>query len=190
MGPHHVVFLMFPALVAMYVPFCATQIRVTTVPVDRPRASLWEEPVDLADRDLFYGPWGREHAPDPDDRYTLVQLKHSGVNPGMTVRDSEGRDWSVKQSFGDGPDEGPVEVVLSRVLSAVGYHQPPVYYLRTFTLVDNWGAHVEPGGRFRLKLKALKDRGEWSWQQNPFVDSKPYRGLIVILMLFNSSDLK
>jgi hypothetical protein len=36
----------------------------------------------------------------------------------------------------------------------------------------------------------LKDRGEWSWQQNPFVGTTPYRGLLAILMMFNSSDLK
>jgi hypothetical protein len=41
-----------------------------------------------------------------------------------------------------------------------------------------------------LKDKVLKDRGEWSWQQNPFVGSKPYHGLLVILMMFNSTDLK
>jgi hypothetical protein len=76
------------------------------------------------------------------------------------------------------------------VLSALGYHQPPVYYVPSFTLEDDWGTHLEPGGRFRLKDKALKDRGEWSWQQNPFVGTKPYQGLLVILMMFNSSDLK
>jgi hypothetical protein len=190
MGRGLFVFPVFPAVIAMYLPFCATEIRLTTVRLDGPRASLWEEPVNLGDRDLFYGPWGREHGPDPNDRYTLVQVKHSGINPGMTVRDSKGREWSLKQAFSEGPDEGPVEVVLSRILSAVGYHQPPVYYLRTFTLEDDWGSHVEPGGRFRLKIKALQDRGEWSWQQNPFVGSRPYQGLLVILMLFNSSDLK
>jgi hypothetical protein len=87
--------------------------RLTMPPPDAPPASLWQEPTDLEDRDLYYGPWGREHAPDANDRYTLVQLKHRGVNPGLTVRDSEDREWSVKQPFGEGPDEGPVEAVLS-----------------------------------------------------------------------------
>jgi hypothetical protein len=79
---------------------------------------------------------------------------------------------------------------VSRVLSAVGYHQPPIYYLPSFMLVDDSGSHVEPGGRFRLSHRDLKDRGEWSWQQNPFVGTTPYQGLLVILMMFNSSDLK
>ena len=92
-------------------------------------ASLWERPADLASRDLLYGPWGREHAPDPQAAYTLVERKHSGVNPGMTVLDPQGREWSVKQAYPSGLDsEGPVEVTLSRLLSAIGYHQPPVYF--------------------------------------------------------------
>lgn len=175
---------------AIYLPFCAAAIRPTVLPPDAPPASLWVKPIDLERRDLFNGPWGANRAPDPAARYRLVQHKHSGVNPGLTVRDSLGREWSVKQAGAEIPDEGPVEVVISRVLSAVGYHQPPVYYLPTFTLEDDWGTHSEPGGRFRLKDKALKDRGEWSWQQNPFVGTRPYHGLLVILMMFNSSDLK
>src|SRR5262249_32546690 len=31
---------------------------------------------------------------------------------------------------------------------------------------------------------------EWSWQKNPFVGMRPYQGLLVILLMFNSSDLK
>jgi hypothetical protein len=83
-----------------------------------------------------------------------------------------------------------VEVVLSRVLSAVGYHQPPVYYVDRFVLEDPWGLRDEAGGRFRLKTPALKDRGGWAWQQNAAVGTPEYQGLLVILLLFDSSDLK
>jgi hypothetical protein len=181
---------LLPLLMATSASFCAAAIRPTVPPRDAAPASLWVEPVDLEHRDLFNGPWGAERAPDPAAPYRLVHYKHSGINPGMTVRDPLGREWSVKQAGADIPDEGPVEVVLSRVLSAVGYHQPPVYYLPALTLEDEWSTHGEPGGRFRLKDKSLKDRGEWSWQQNPFVETTPYRGLLVILMMFNSSDLR
>ena len=125
-----------------------------------PARCLWVQPSDLATRDLYYGPWGRERVPDPKATYTFVELKHTGVNPGMTVRDPQGREWSVKQAYPGGMDfEGPAEVALSRLLSAVGYRQPPVYYLPTFTLKDDWGTHTEPGGRFRLDEKTLKSAG-------------------------------
>jgi hypothetical protein len=156
-----------------------------------PSASLWTAPDDLASRDLFYGPWGKEHAPDPNGIYTLVERKHTGVNLGMTVKDAAGREWSVKQPFPGGLDpEGPVEVVVSRLLSAVGYRQPPIYHLAAFNLKDDFGTRVEVGGRFRLKNPALKETGVWKWEDNPFVGTKPYQGLIVLLTMFNSTDLK
>ena len=109
----------------------------------------------------------------------------------MTVTDPQGREWHVKQApHNHQGAEGPVEVVLSRVLSAVGYHQPPVYFVPSFAMTDASGAHVEPGGRFRLKVTSLKKLGDWSWQQNPFVGTRPYQGLLVILTMLDSSDLK
>ena len=48
-------------------------------------------------------------------------------------------------------------------------------------MTDASGTHQEPGGRFRLKKEPLIGRGHWSWQQNPFVGTKPYQGLLVIL---------
>jgi hypothetical protein len=182
--------------VAVVVMVGVTACRGAKRPAERPTAAvpgatLWESPTDLRSRDLVYGPWGRERAPDPRATYTLEELKHSGVNPGMTVTDPQGREWSVKQAYPGGLDnEGPVEVAVSRLLSAVGYHQPPVYYLPTFTLKDDWGTHVERGGRFRLKEQSLKEEGAWKWEENPFVGTRPYQGLLVLLMMFNSTDLK
>ena len=109
----------------------------------------------------------------------------------MTVVDPQGREWSVKQSYPGGFDaEGPVEVASSRLLSAVGYHQPPVYYLPAFILADDFGTRVEVGGRFRLKEPSLKETGDWAWEDNPFVGTRPYQGLLAMLMMFNSTDLK
>jgi hypothetical protein len=36
----------------------------------------------------------------------------------------------------------------------------------------------------------LKEMSDWSWQENPFVGTRPYRGLLVLMMMLNSSDLK
>ena len=164
------------------------QAQATPKPVG---ASMWQAPDNLASRDLYYGPWGVENAPDPKGVYKLIERKHKGVNLGLTVEDEKGREWSVKQPFPGGLDsEAPVEVTLSRILSAVGYHQPPVYFLPAFTVKDDFGTHVEVGGRFRLKDKSLKETGYWRWEDSPFVGTKPYQGLIVMLMMFNSTDLK
>ena len=110
----------------------------------------------------------------------------------MTVKDSKGREWSVKQPYpGDLDSEAPVEVVVSRLLSAVGYHQPPVYYLPAFTLKDDFGRKVEVGGRFRLKdRRAEGSRRRGTGRTTRSSARKEYQGLIVLLMMFNSTDLK
>ena len=179
-----------PAIVATATLCCAAAVRPVQTPSPTPMSAWWQPPDNVHDRDLFNGPWDKAHAPDSRAEYTFVRPKTGGFNPGVIVRDPRGREWHVKQSSGHSGDEGPSEVALSRVLSALGYHQPPVYYLRSFRIRDASGVRTERGGRFRLELPTLTDRGEWSWQQNPFVGQRPYQGLLVILLMFNSSDLK
>ena len=188
----HALIVLLAAAVAMPVTSCARGkppvLKPTSAP---PGATLWEAPARQRAQDLFYGPWGRERAPDPQAIYTFVENKHSGVNPGMTVLDPQGRKWSVKQAFPGGlDDEGPVEVVVSRLLSASGYHQPPVYYLPTITLRDDWGTRTSAGGRLRLDDDTLKDVGSWRWEENPFIGTRPYQGLLVLMMMFNNTDMK
>jgi hypothetical protein len=65
-----------------------------------------------------------------------------------------------------------------------------VYFLPTFALEDDWGTHTEPGGRFRLDADVLKDKGAWSFQDNPFIGTKPFQGLLVLMMMFANTDLK
>ena len=185
------VYAIAPLVVALSAPVIVPAAQPTMMPWDAPLAELWQQPRDLADRDLFYGPWGAERAPDPHAIYTFVERKQHGTNPGITVRDPQGREWHVKQPpHTEQGAEGPIEVVLSRVLSAVGYHQPPVYFLPSLSVKDAGGTHVEPGGRFRLTEKSIKAVDSWSWQQNPFVGMRPYQGLLVILGMFSSSDIK
>jgi hypothetical protein len=168
-------------------PFCSAQLRPTVPPAaaQHRMAELWHAPQAIESADLFYGPWGRERAPKSDALYTTVKLKTHGISPGLTVRDPENSEWSVKQG-----DEAPVEVTLSRVLSAIGYHQPPAYFLPSFSLDHEHWIERAPGGRFRPKVHGLKEDGSWSWQQNPCVGTKPYQGLLVTMMIFDGSDLK
>ena len=182
-----------PAVVATVTLTACVRVKEPAVRPTRATsgASLWKDPGNVQARDLFYGQWGADHAPIPEATYTFVERKHTGVNPGMTVRDPQGHEWSVKQIPAGGLDqEAKVEVTLSRLMSAIGYYQPPVYFLPKFRLKDDWGSHTEVGGRFRLKDKSLKEVGEWAWPENPFIGTKPYKGLLVLMMMFNSTDLK
>jgi len=178
-------------LIAVSQPLVPAQRPAGSPSAPVPIGELWQEPADLATRDLYFGPWGAEHAPDPDVHYTFVLRKEQGTNPGLTVRDPRGREWHVKQPpHNDQGAEGPIEVTFSRVLSAIGYHQPPVYFVPWLNVNEGRGDGREPGGRFRLTEKSIRHLGDWSFEQNPFVGSRPLQGLLVILLMFNSSDLK
>jgi len=65
---------------------------------------LWEAPDEVA-RATSRGDRGARST-HPGPTFTFDHMKTKGVSPGMTVRDPEGREWSVKQE----PDEGKVEV--------------------------------------------------------------------------------
>jgi len=175
-------------LSALFVVCAASSPADTSTAVARttsPIAELWSEPTDLERQDLAVGRWGAGRAPDPRDRFTFLRHKTHGSSPGMTVHDTRGRVWHVKQGR-----EAQPEVFMSHVLAAIGYHQPPVYFLPSFTVIDSSGAHDAPAGRFRLADPTIIPRGEWKWEDNPFVGSRPYQGLLVVLVLLNSADLK
>ena len=94
-------------------------------------SQLWVTPGDLESRDLFYGSGGRDLAPDPTDTYALIEVDNSGYSPGYAVRDREGTRWSVKLGI-----EAQPELVATRVLWAIGYHQPANYMLTDWRFVD------------------------------------------------------
>ena len=147
-------------------------------------AELWQEPLDLQQRDLFGGPGGATLAPAADAPFQFVAFKTTGTNPGYDVRDASGRLWSVKLGV-----EAQSEVTSSRILWAMGFHQPATYYLPRFTLTGNDNG-VKTNARFRTEVPPWQARGEWSWYENPFVDTQPFRGLVVAQLVLNSWDLK
>jgi hypothetical protein len=155
-------------------------------PTPEQMAQFWVEPTDLARRDLYWGPWGEEHAPKADGRWDFVKRDSKGFSKGYDVKDERGMVWSVKIG-----EEAQSETVSSRLMSALGYHQPPVYYVKSWTLTGggNWAGPQEPA-RFRPELPGLKDVAEWSWHSNPFVGTQPWRGALVMMVLLANSDLK
>ena len=147
-------------------------------------SGMWALPDDMTARDLFHGAGGADLAPKPESTYTWIATDETGYSPGFDVRDASGRTWSAKL----GP-EAQTEVVASRILWAVGYHQPATYY------VPEWQLSGGPGGRqaaarFRTDFDGETVAGDWSWSENPFVETQPYRGLIVANVLLNSWDWK
>jgi hypothetical protein len=137
--------------------------------------------------DLFWGVGGRTQAPSPEAIYTLKAKDTAGFSISYDVIDPNGLEWSAKI----GP-EAQTEVVVSRILSGLGYRQPPIYYLPSWRVRAGDGEVMrESEARFRPKLPHLRRLDEiWSWAENPFSGSRELKGLLVILLMLNSTDLK
>jgi hypothetical protein len=146
-------------------------------------SELWNDPVDLESRDLFAGP-AESSPPDVTRSFEFVEADNGGFSPGYELRDAAGVTWSVKL----GP-EAQTEVAVSRILWAIGFHQLPMYYVTTWSMTGGPDGHPGPG-RFRPDLPGWKVVGEWSWQENPFVHTRPFKGLIVANLMLNNWDWK
>jgi hypothetical protein len=152
----------------------------TSVDVSR----LWLEPGNIADRDLFHGPGGLALLPDATMPFTFIQADESGYSPGFDVRGPDGMEWSVKT----GP-EAQSEVATSRILWALGYHQPPTYYVTSWQMTGQQQG-PQAAARFRPKLADRKVVGEWDWYENEFLHTQPFKGLVVANVLLNNWDWK
>jgi hypothetical protein len=155
-------------------------------PADRAKpniAELWEDPGDVTSRDLLYGRGGKALVPSPTTPFEFKAVDTVGYSTGYDVVDPQGRKWDVKIG-----DEGQPEVVSSRVLWAVGYRQPIVYFVPEWTLKN--GPVAKPlAGRFRYNPDH-KSLGDWSWTDNPFFGTREFKGLVVTNLLLNNWDIK
>jgi hypothetical protein len=175
-------------LVVALVSACAPPVRSTLPgpPSADQLAELWVEPD--GPRSLFFGVGGEGLTPDPAARYRVLEIKKGGFSAGYTVQDPEGRQWSAKFDR-----EAHTEVVVSRLLWALGYHQPPIYLLSSWTAEGGNRSNPQTPARFREEKPAfhgLTEAGNWSYHQNPFVGSTPLMGLLVFHVMLGNSDLK
>jgi hypothetical protein len=144
---------------------------------------LWQDPGDITARDLRWGRGGQDLAPLNGGDYKFLAVDATGYSPGYDVVDPSGKKWDVKLG-----DEAQPEVVVSRVLWAVGYHQPVMYFVPEWKMKG--GPETRPrSGRFRLGSDH-RNLGDWSWTDNPFRGTRELRGLVVVNLILNNWDLK
>ena len=144
-------------------------------------AELWVEPADIASRDLFNGPGGAALAPSTATPFQFVSKDTKGYSWGWDLKDAKGMEWSAKY----GP-EAHSEVVASRLVWAIGFHQPANYFVEKWELSGGGEPGVKQAARFRPKLPSQRRAGAWSWHENPFVGTQPYRGLLVMMRLLHT----
>src|SRR5262245_27824703 len=183
-----------PIAAALMLTSCAPALRQPTASNARPPIQqLWQEPENFAARDLFYGPGRAAEAPNSRGRWEYVDIDLTGASRGYDLKDERGREWSVKMGV-----EAPSEIVASRLLWAIGYHQPATYYVPAgwpvACKIPDYVVNADgPQGpaRFRPKLpEEIDPREEWSWYDNPFIGTRAFKGLVVANLLVNSWDFK
>ena len=189
----------FVAIVAL---LCVTLVSPSPSAAKRPLSEtdatnrlgvLWAEPADIASRNLFYGPGGEDH--EPHSTFTFLKEDLNGTNPKFDVRDENGTKWRVKLGA-----EARPETVASRLLWAVGYFANEDYYLPELRVEEmprlkRGKKLIDPDGTMhnvRLKRfnKDEKKMGIWRWRDNPFVGTREFNGLRVMMAIFNNWDLK
>jgi hypothetical protein len=157
------------------------------------RCILWDNPADIASRNLLYGPGGPEH--EPRGTFTFVNEDLDGTNPKIVVRDAQGVRWKVKM----GQETRP-ETVASRFVWAAGYYANEDY-LEPRIFVYQMPEHLKRGQKFvehgwlhnvRLKryLDGEKKAGEWPWSESSFANTREFNGLRVLMALITNWDLK
>jgi hypothetical protein len=160
-------------------------VRPTTTPAGPADLSqLWIEPADIARRDLINGPGGAARAPDAARPFTFVKEDSGGYSGGYDVTDASGLAWSVKL----GP-EAQSEVAASRLLWAIGFHQPAIYYVPAWTM-SGQQAGPQMAARFRAEPASEQVVADWSWYENEFVGTQPFKALVIANIMLNNWDWK
>jgi hypothetical protein len=161
----------------------------------RLRAVIWHPTVDVNQLNLFYGAGGKEDAPSPNSKYKFKKEDMNGTSPKFDVEDDQGIKWRVKLG-----QEPRAETAATRLLFAAGYFVDEDYYVdelhveglpplkrgQSFVTPDG----VVHGARLERKMKEIKKLGTWDWFKNPFVGTKEFNGLRIMMALVNNWDLK
>ena len=147
------------------------------MPIGKP--VMWEA-VNIAERDLFAGPGGEEMRPDLS-QITFLKEEKNGHNKKYRIKDGKGKIWVAKLGR-----EAQPETAAVRLMWGLGYKTEINYLVPTLTI---------PGkGTFKnVRLEARPDNidrlDEWQWKDNPFIGTKEFQGLKMMMVFFNNWDI-
>ena len=140
---------------------------------------LWEK-VNISERDTYWGPGGQAMFPNLES-LTYVGRQVGGNNLKFRLREKSGREWVVKAA-----DESQPEVAAVRLLWAIGYPTEVDYIVPRISINRAGYKNV----RFEARPEGIDRAGRWSWNSNPFKDSREFAGLRIMMAMLNNWDLK
>lgn len=141
---------------------------------------LWE-PVNISERDLYWGPGGQQMQPVME-KAQYIGRQSGGNNLKHRLKDGAGREWVVKIA-----DESQPEIVAVRMLWGIGYKTEIDYLIPKLeiTKVGNYR-----NARFEARPENIKRLERWSWNDNPFIGTNEFEGLKIMMAMINNWDLK
>ncbi len=142
---------------------------------------LWREHSNMAALDLRAGPGGARGGPNLR-RVRFLEEEKGGYSTKYRVRDGAGREWVVKVG-----KEAQSETAATRLLWAAGYMTEATYLAPR---VNIRGKGTFQNARFEARPAGLEREGEWSWDENPFVGTREFQGLKVMMVFLNNWDIK
>jgi hypothetical protein len=142
-------------------------------------AVMWEK-VKIADRDLYDGPGGKRMRPDLS-KIELIEEEKKGHNKKYRIKDGSGQVWVAKLGR-----EARPETAAVRLLWALGYKTEINYLVPTLTIP---GKGTFKNVRLEARPENVKRGDEWKWKSNPFVGTKEFQGLKMLMVFMTNWDV-
>jgi hypothetical protein len=154
--------------------------------------ALWRDCGDISALDLLGGPGSEDRQPGTD--FAFIRETEGGTSPKFEVEDENGARWKVKLGR-----EAKSETAATRLVWAAGYLVDQDYYrpqinVKGMKQLSRGREYVSGNGVVREARLERQDGGtkleNWSWYDNPFVGTREFNGLRVMMALINNWDLK
>jgi len=152
---------------------------------------LWRE-RDPASLNVVEGAVGKRA---PKGKFTFLKEDRSGTSAKFDVKDADGTEWRVKMG-----EEARAEVAATRLVWAAGYLTDEDYFAAEIQVegmphLERGNDQVLPGGilrgvRLERRIPGQKKKAEWDWFDNPFIATREFSGLRIMMALINNWDLK
>lgn len=140
---------------------------------------MWEK-VDVAERDLFYGPGGKEMLPDLSE-ISFIKEEKAGHTKKYRIKDGKGQIWIAKLGR-----EARPETAAVRLLYGLGY-KTDINYLVPKLTIPKIGTFENV--RLETRSPNVRTLGNWKWLDNPFRDTNELQGLKIMMVFMTNWDV-
>ncbi len=140
---------------------------------------MWEQ-TNIGQKNLFFGPGGTAMQPDLS-KITFIKVEKGGYNKKYRIKDGSGHVWVAKLSR-----ETQSETAAVRFMWALGYKTEINYLVPSITIP---GKGTFKNARLEARPENVKRLESWKWKKNPFIGTKEFQGLKIMMVFMNNWDI-